>query len=134
MKKIITTLALILTANTVIAESVYLNCNIPSLIGADARGFSVTLDETTGKVSQTWEKHPELSFNTSAIYSPNNISYQQGIDRGPVSVTETTYIIDRVNLSIKQSAKAYYEHTGETKTFESPGQCTKVEIVKGNKI
>jgi hypothetical protein len=134
MKKIIPTLALILTANVAYAEPVYLNCNIPDSVNVDFRNFSVTLDEATGKVSQAWEKYPGSSFNTNAIYSPDSISYKGNIDRGPVSVTEDTYIIDRATLSIKKSAKAYFEHTGETKTFVSPGQCTKAEVVKGNKI
>lgn len=124
MKKIVPFLTLILTSSIAYAEPVYLDCNIPEILnGGDV--FSVGLDESNGKISQTYPKNPNFSFSTDGIYSPNSISYEKGDER-----VLDTYIIDRVTLLIQLRSVLRFDG----RVFVINGQCSKVEKAKGNKI
>ncbi|WP_156829947.1 hypothetical protein [Methylovulum miyakonense] len=126
MKKIISSIVLISTASFAYAEPVYLNCSIPSILnGGDV--FSVSIDESNGKISQTYPKDSKFSFNANGMYLPNSISYKEDVDG-----RDRTYVIDRATLSIQmRDINIQY---GDNKVFLSEGQCSKVEEVKGNKI
>ena len=93
MKRLATTIILVMMSSSVYAKPVYLQCNLSS--GTEASKFTVKLDEDTGKATHTYSNG--TAYNAIGFYSPTTISYKVIHDLG-VATLSITYEIDRTTL------------------------------------
>jgi len=88
-------IAVVVSAKSVAADLTYLECKLPSI----TTELLLTLNEGTGKVSQTY-KVDGTGFTAEAQFNPNEIIYRN--DNPRVGVKEQ-FTIDRKTLQISHA-------------------------------
>ena len=95
------TLLAVMATNVVMADPVYLNCDITE--EGKNKSFTVKLDEDSGKISHT--NSSGSGFNTEGFFSPNEITYQNIIVTQGIKITYK-YVIDRTTLVVNKHFRA----------------------------
>lgn len=124
-------MGVILISTFAFAEPIYLDCHIKSPEGIVTAEFSITIDEATSKVTETFKKNNSVETFTG-FFSHDTIRYASSVsNKFMVTTFETT--INRNTLAMKKSMTNSTKGGTPEKIAETSGAC-KIIKMQGRKI
>lgn len=122
---------LLSSANIAFAAPVYLDCvpisNNPSSEVAREFSFSVKIDEASGNITHT--DADGAAFNAKGFFTAGEVGYKQ-IEDTELSESETSYKIDRTNLSFVRTHTSKFSERGMART-QSQDDLKRAVVIKG---